>query len=67
VVGDQEGPTGGSSLTTTTIIQRLNTSGGAAPSTGCSRKKDVGKKAFVPYTADYFFYSAAGSIAVGGN
>jgi Protein of unknown function (DUF3455) len=56
VVGTQEGPAGGDTLTVTTQVQRLNTSGGAAPSTGCSVSTDVGKKAFVPYTADYFFY-----------
>jgi len=56
VVGTQEGPSGGDTLTVTTQIQRLNTSGGVAPSTDCSVSTDVGKKAFVPYTADYFFY-----------
>jgi hypothetical protein len=56
VVGAQDGPTGGRTLTATTFIQRLNTSGGVAPSTGCTSSTDVGKKAFVPYTADYFFY-----------
>jgi hypothetical protein len=55
--GVQEGPTGGRTLSATTFIQRLNTSGGVAPSTGCSQPSDVGAKAFVPYTADYFFYS----------
>ena len=56
VVGAQDGPTGGHKLTATTFIQRLNTSGGVAPSTGCALSTDVGKKALVPYTADYFFY-----------
>jgi hypothetical protein len=27
-----------------------------APATGCEVLSDVGRKAFVPYTADYFFY-----------
>jgi len=67
VVGAQNGPTGGGTLTVPTFIQRLNTSGGVAPSTGCSRRKDVGKKAFVPYTADYFFYVGGDSSAAGGN
>jgi hypothetical protein len=40
----------------TRFIQRLNTDGGAAPSTGCVRPTDIGKKEFVPYTADYIFY-----------
>jgi hypothetical protein len=54
--GVQEGPKGGDTLTQTSFIQRLNTAGGVAPSSGCSQPSDVGAKAFVPYTADYFFY-----------
>jgi hypothetical protein len=54
--GVQEGPTGGKTLTVTTFIQRLNTSGGVAPSMGCASVMDVGARAFVSYTADYFFY-----------
>jgi hypothetical protein len=56
VVGREPGPTGGTKLLRTTDIQRLNTEGGVAPSTGCSTAKDIGNKAFVPYKADYFFY-----------
>jgi Protein of unknown function (DUF3455) len=56
VAGTQEGLTGGDTLTKTTFIQRLNTFGGVAPSTGCTSLADVGNQAFVPYTADYFFY-----------
>jgi hypothetical protein len=59
VVGAQDGPTHGDTLTPTTFIQRLNTYGGVAPSTGCTSRKDVGNQAFVPYTADYFFYKSA--------
>jgi hypothetical protein len=58
VVGAQDGPTGGDKLLETTFIQRLNTSGGVAPLTGCTQSTDVGKIALVPYTADYFFYKA---------
>ncbi len=54
--GTQVGPTGGDRLTKTTFIQRLNTLGGLAPATGCLLSTDVGHQAFVPYTADYFFY-----------
>jgi len=57
VVGAQTGPTGGAKLTSATFIQRLNTEGGAAPSKGCSCSADIGNKEFVPYKADYFFYS----------
>jgi hypothetical protein len=56
VVGSQEGPTGGDWLAQTTYIQRLNTAGGVAPSTGCSSIEDVGNQAFVPYETDYLFY-----------
>jgi hypothetical protein len=59
VVGSQRGPTEGATLTPTTFIQRLNTSGGVAPSTGCSGANNVGSTALVPYTADYFFYKAS--------
>jgi hypothetical protein len=58
-VGSQNGPTGGDKLTGTTFVQRLNTKGGLAPSTGCSSLTDLGNTAFVPYTADYFFYKKA--------
>ncbi len=57
--GTQAGPDGGDMLTATTYIQRLNTTGGVAPATGCSSSTDIGNKAFVPYTADYYFYKAA--------
>lgn len=53
------GPTGGDVLAKTTFVQRVNTSGGVAPPTGCASPADVGRKAFVPYTADYFFYRSA--------
>jgi len=56
VVGAEEGPTDGHALTRTTYIQRLNTSGGVAPSTGCASSSDVDNQAFIPYTADYYFY-----------
>ena len=58
-VGSQSGPTGGDKLKDTTFVQRLNTTGGLAPKTGCSSLTDLGNTAFVPYTADYFFYKAA--------
>ena len=58
-VGAQAGPDGGDMLKGTTYIQRLNTSGGAAPSTGCGSPEDIGKREFVPYTTDYYFYKAA--------
>ena len=57
VVGAEAGPNGGDTLSrTTTFIHRVNTVGGAAPSTGCLIPTDIGRKAFVPYRADYIFY-----------
>ncbi len=56
VSGAKDGPTGGDTLTNTSFIQRVNTVGGLAPSTGCSQVEDVGKEAFMPYRADYVFY-----------
>jgi hypothetical protein len=43
-------------LSQVTDIQRLNTSGGKAPDTGCD-SEHVGAEARVPYTADYYFFS----------
>ncbi len=58
-VGSLDGPTGGDKLTGTSFVQRLRTTGGLAPTTGCSSLTDLGNTAFVPYTADYFFYKPA--------
>ena len=59
VVGAEDGPTGGDTLSATSYIHRVNTTGGIAPSTGCTSLADVGRQAFVPYTADYYFYRKA--------
>ena len=56
-VGAQDGPRGEDTLSDVTFVQRLNTHGGLAPG-DCTSSADVGKVAFRPYTADYFFYSA---------
>ena len=45
----------GERLTSTTWVQRLNTSGGVAPAGTCA----PGERISVAYTADYFFWSAA--------
>jgi hypothetical protein len=42
-------------MTQVSSIQRLSTTGGNAPATGCDADH-VGVAADVPYTADYFFY-----------
>ena len=60
IAGRQDGPTGGDRLSATTFIQRLNTRGGLAPSTGCTSLGDLGNTAFVPYTTDYYFYKSTG-------
>ena len=59
VVGTEDGPTGGDTLSRTTYLHRVNTTGGIAPTTGCASAADVGKQAFVHYTADYYFYKKA--------
>ncbi|MCE7988375.1 MAG: DUF3455 domain-containing protein [Caldilinea sp. CFX5] len=60
VVGAQGGDKGGDKLAETTFIQRVNTAGGVAPATGCASSADIGNRAFVPYTTDYYFYKKAG-------
>ncbi|MEZ4706149.1 MAG: DUF3455 domain-containing protein [Caldilineaceae bacterium] len=59
ITGVQNGPSSGDKLAKTTFIQRLNTGGGMAPSTGCTATTDVGNRAYVPYTADYYFYKGS--------
>jgi hypothetical protein len=56
--GKETGPDGGSFFTQTAYIQRINTSGGVAPATGCTQAGNIGALALVPYTTDYFFYKA---------
>jgi hypothetical protein len=58
VVGAEGRPTGARHLARTTFIQRVNTSGGVAPATGCAQDDDIGDKALVPYSTDYLFYRA---------
>ena len=54
--GTELGPDGGDVLAQTAFIQRVNTSGGVAPATGCTNDDEIGKVALVPYSTDYFFY-----------
>lgn len=56
--GTERGPLGGL-LAETTFIHRVNTSGGVAPSTGCTDAGHVGAVVLVPYSTDYFFYRAS--------
>jgi len=57
MAGKETGPDGGSFFTQTAYIQRINTSGGVAPATGCT-VSTLGALALVPYTTDYYFYKA---------
>ena len=57
VTGAEDGPSGGDFMTEAVFIHRVNTTGGLAPSTGCS-EATIGVVRLVPYTADYFFYRA---------
>ena len=57
--GVLDGSGNGDNLGVATFVQRVNTVGGLAPSTGCSSPADIGKTAFVPYEADYVFYRTA--------
>ena len=49
------GPDGGDRLFATTDVQRVNTTGGLAPTSGCDAS-NVGAETDVPYTGDYYFY-----------
>ena len=53
--GRQDGPSGGTILSQTTYVQRVNTSGGLKPTTACT----VGAREFVPYSTDYVFFRKA--------
>ena len=51
-LGNEAGPTSGKLLDKVTFVQRLNTKGGAVPTTACT----VGQTQLVHYTADYYFF-----------
>ena len=55
--GVLEGVGGGNTLSVATFVQRVNTVGGLAPSVGCNSASDIGHTAFVPYEADYVFFT----------
>ena len=48
---------GEGSFSKVTSVQRVNTVGGVAPKVGCSQD-NAGTPARVPYTADYYFFTA---------
>lgn len=45
-------------MSNVTSIQRINTKGGVAASTGCSNASDVGKISKIAYTSDYAYFVA---------
>ena len=47
--------TGQGKFSKVTFVQRVNTTGGKAPATGCDAAT-VGKEARAAYTADYIFW-----------
>ena len=51
-----QGPVG--LMAKVTSVQRVRTTGGIAPASGCASAGDVGKEARVPYTTDYVFFTA---------
>ncbi len=55
ISGAKPGFAGQPGLAQTTYIQRLSTSGGVAPATGCDGA-GYGRVALVHYTTDYYFY-----------
>lgn len=48
---------GEGSFSKVTSIQRVDTAGGVAPKTGCSRPT-LGTSARIAYTADYYFFTS---------
>jgi len=56
-----QGTDGGDRLTHTTYIQRVNTTGGLAPTSGCDQAA-LGTARNVQYTADYYFFKAVESL-----
>ena len=58
---DPEKTTGPGLLGNTTFIQRVATTGGLPPAAADCNTKEAGKTEKVPYTADYYFWKAAGA------
>ena len=59
VVGTRPGMDASAGLSQTTYIQRMHTSGGLAPASGCAAPTDMGRMSFADYSTDYYFYKAA--------
>jgi hypothetical protein len=51
-------------FTDISIVQRLNTAGGAPPASGCD-EASVNAQTRVPYSADYYFFKDFGAAASG--
>ena len=51
---------GAGKMANVSSVQRINTYGGVAPTTGCAKKEDAGKTVRVPYSSDYVFFASGG-------
>jgi hypothetical protein len=56
VTGQQVGPTAGTKLTPTLLIQRVNTVGGVKPPAADCTPATLNTRKLVSYQADYYFY-----------
>jgi hypothetical protein len=56
MTGAQMGPFAGRKLSTTTLIQRVNTVGGVKPPAAECTASTINTRRYVPYEADYYFY-----------
>ena len=56
VTGQQVGPTGGTKLTPSLLIQRVNTVGGVKPPATACTTATLNTRKLVSYEADYYFY-----------
>ena len=56
MTGAQMGPFAGRKLSTTLLIQRVNTVGGLKPPAAACTAATVNSRKFVSYQADYYFY-----------
>lgn len=56
VTGQQVGPTAGTKLTPSLLIQRVNTVGGVKPPATACTPATLNTRKLVPYQADYYFY-----------
>ena len=63
MTGAVVGPFGGDKLAHVNYLQRVNTTGGLKPSSGCTAST-VNTRKLVDYTADYYFYEQLANRAI---